>query len=104
MEVGDPIVDQDEALQVSGGCEPMLHDPLVPPHRQMRILRPVVEALVLAMRDIQAPSHPGRAIRTGLVGDPVPTHFVMRGAYVGNRKVMPARAPKPLGPLFGVIA
>jgi hypothetical protein len=40
-----------------------------------RFLRPVVEALVLAMLDIQAHSHPGRAIRTGLVGDPVPTQL-----------------------------
>jgi hypothetical protein len=52
VEVGDPIVDKDEALQVSGGCEPLhdpLHDPLAPPRGQVRILCPVVEALVLAM-------------------------------------------------------
>ena len=68
VEVGDPIVDKDEALQVSGGCEP-LHDPLAPQRRQERILCPVVEALVLSMLDIPAHPGPGRAIRTGLVGD-----------------------------------
>jgi hypothetical protein len=41
VEVGDPIVDKDEALQVSGGFEPMLHDLIAPPRRQMRILRPI---------------------------------------------------------------
>ena len=73
-EVGDLIVDKDEALQVSGGCGP-LDDPLAPLRRQIRILCRAVEALVLSMLDIQAHSHPGRAIRTGLVGDPVPTHL-----------------------------
>jgi hypothetical protein len=72
LKVGDPIVDKDEALQVSGGCEPLhdpLHDPLAPPRRPMRILCPVVEALVLAMLGIQAHPGSGRAIRTGLVSD-----------------------------------
>jgi hypothetical protein len=58
VEVGDPIVDKDEALQVLGGCEP-LDDPLAPPRRQVRILCPVVEVFVLAMLDIHA--HPVRA-------------------------------------------
>jgi hypothetical protein len=41
LEVGDLIIDEDEALQVSGGCEP-LDDPLAPQRRQMRILcRPI---------------------------------------------------------------
>jgi hypothetical protein len=53
---------------VSGGCEP-LDDPLAPQRRQMRILCPVVEALVLAMLGNQAHPGPGRAIRTELVGD-----------------------------------
>jgi hypothetical protein len=63
-------VDKDEVLQVSGGFEP-LDNPLAPPRRQVRILCPVVEALVLAMLDIHAHPGPGpgRAIRTGLVGD-----------------------------------
>ena len=46
MEVGDLIVDKDEALQVPGGCGP-LDDLLVPLRRQMRILRPIVEAHVV---------------------------------------------------------
>jgi hypothetical protein len=50
---GDWIVDGDEALELSGGFEP-LHDPLSPPHRQVRSLRPVVKSLVLAMLDSQA--------------------------------------------------
>ena len=61
-------MDKDEALQVSGGYGP-LDDPLAPLGRQMRILCPVVEALVLAMPEGQAHPGPGRAIRTGLVGD-----------------------------------
>jgi hypothetical protein len=68
VEVGDPIVDKDEALQVSGGCEPLddpIHHPLAPPRRQMCILCPVVEALVLPMLDIQAHPGPGRTLRTG---------------------------------------
>jgi hypothetical protein len=56
---------------VSGGCEPLhdpLHDPLAPPRRQVRILCPVVEALVLAMLDIQA--HPdGRVPVRGVASD-----------------------------------
>ena len=68
VEVGDPIVDGDEALEVSGGFEPF-HDPLAPQRRKVRILCPVVEALVLAMLDIQAHPGPGSALRTGLVGD-----------------------------------
>ena len=68
MEVGNGIVDKDEALQVSGGCAP-LDDPLAPQRRQMRILCPVVETLMLAMLGNQAHPGPGRAIRTGLVGD-----------------------------------
>jgi len=76
LKVGNWIVDKDEALQVSDGCEPLddplhdpLHDPLAPQRRQMPTLRPVVEALVLAMLGIQAHPGSGRAIRTGLVSD-----------------------------------
>ncbi len=79
MEVGDPIVDGDEALQVSSGCEP-LHDPLAPPRRQARILCPVVEALVLAMLDIHAHPGPGSAIRTWLVGD----HHAWRAGWLAD--------------------
>jgi hypothetical protein len=49
-----------------------------------RFLRPVVEALVLAMLGNQAHSHPGRAIRTGLVGDPVPTHNLFGAALMSG--------------------
>jgi hypothetical protein len=34
VEVGNRIVDEDEALQMSGGYE-QLHDPLAPPRRQV---------------------------------------------------------------------
>ena len=68
MEVGNRIVDGDEALEVSGGLEPF-HDPLSPPRRQMRILRPVVEALVLAVLEIHTHPGPGSAVGTELVGD-----------------------------------
>ena len=72
MEVGDRIVDKDEAPQVSGGCEPLddpLHDPLAPPRGQVRILCPVVDALVLAMLEGHTHPGPGSAVGTELVGD-----------------------------------
>ena len=67
-QVGDWIVNSDEAQYVTGGFEP-LHDPLTPPRRLMRILRPIVEPFVLAMLD-REPGTPARsAIGTELVGD-----------------------------------
>jgi len=45
-----------------------------------RFLRPVVEALVLAMLDIQAHPGPGRAIRKGLVGD----HHAWRAGSIAH--------------------
>jgi hypothetical protein len=46
VEIGNRIVDKDEALQVSGGCEPL--DGLrSTQRRQMRILRPVFSARLL---------------------------------------------------------
>ena len=68
MEVGDRIVNGDKSLEVSGGFEP-LHDLLSPPRRQMRILRSVVEALMLAVLEIHAHSRPRRAVGAELVGD-----------------------------------
>ena len=38
MEVGDPIVDQDEALEVSGGFE-RLHNPILKRGRQIHVTR-----------------------------------------------------------------
>jgi len=67
VEVCDRIVDGDEPLKVSGGFEP-LHDPLSSPCRQMRILRPVVEALVLSVLEIHAHSRPSRAVGPSPVG------------------------------------
>jgi hypothetical protein len=64
---------------VTGGCGP-LDDPLAPQRRQVRILCPVVEALVLAMLDIQAHPGPGSAIRTGLVGD----HHARRAGSIAD--------------------
>src|SRR5579883_1841805 len=46
-----------------------LHDPLSSPRRLMRILRPVVQALVLAMLHLQRHILAGRAIRGQLVRD-----------------------------------
>jgi hypothetical protein len=68
VEVGDPIVDGDEPLEVSGGSEPR-HDPLLPPRRKVRILCPVVKGLVLAMLEIHAHPGSGSAAGTELVGD-----------------------------------
>ena len=71
LKVGNWIVDKDEALQVPGGCEPLddpLHDPLAPQRRQMPTLRPVVEALLLAMLGIQA-HREGRVTVRGVTSD-----------------------------------
>jgi hypothetical protein len=71
LKVGNWIVDKDEALQVSGGCEPLddpLHDPLALPRQQMCILCPVVEALVLPMLGIQA-HRDGRVTVRGVASD-----------------------------------
>jgi hypothetical protein len=64
VEIGDRIVDKDEALQVSGGCEP-LDDLLASQRRQMRVLCPVVETLCWRCSTFRpipvraAPSEPG---------------------------------------------
>ena len=65
-----------------------------------RFLRPVVEALMLAMRDIQAPSHPGRAIRTGLVGAPVPTHLCYARRLCREQEGDAGTCTKALGATF----
>jgi hypothetical protein len=46
-----------------------------------RFLRPVVEALVLAMLDIHAHPGPGCAIRAGLVGD----HYARRAGWLSHQ-------------------
>jgi len=48
VEVGDRVVNGDKSLQMTGRFEP-LHDLLASPRRQMGVLRPVVQAFVLAM-------------------------------------------------------
>src|SRR5271165_2215654 len=53
---------------MSGGFEPF-HDFFAPPGRQMRILRPIVQPLVLAMLEIHAHSRSGGSIGTELVGN-----------------------------------
>ena len=68
MEVGDRIVNGDKSLEMSGGFEP-LHDLLAPPRRQMRILRSIVQPLVLPVLEAHAHSRPSRAVGTELVGD-----------------------------------
>lgn len=71
MEVDDRIVDGDESLEMSGGLKP-LHNLLAPPGWQMRILRSIVEPLVLSVLEPHAHSRPSRAVGTELVGDHYP--------------------------------
>ena len=68
MEVGDRVVDGDKSLEMPSGFE-LLHDLLAPPGWQMRILRPIVQPLVLAVLEVHAHSRPSRAVGTELVGD-----------------------------------
>jgi hypothetical protein len=49
-EVVDPVVGRKEALRLARGLEP-LHLPLSSSRRLMRVLRPVVQPLVLAVLD-----------------------------------------------------
>jgi len=67
-EVGDLIVDGQEALRLTSRLE-ALHDPLSPPCRLMRILCPIVQTLVLAMLEAKFhfPSRGGVGLE--LIGD-----------------------------------
>jgi hypothetical protein len=67
-EVGDLIVNRQKPLCLSSGFE-ALHDPLASPRRLMRILRPIVQALVLAMFHAKAHFRSRSAVRTELVRD-----------------------------------
>jgi hypothetical protein len=63
----------------------------------MRILCPVVEALVLAMLDIQAHSHPGRAIKPGLSVTLSRRTFVLRGRLCREQEGDAGTCTKALG-------
>ena len=67
-EIGELIVNGQEPLRLSRRFEP-LHDPLPSPRRLMRIFRPVVQAFVLAMLDLQRHVLARRAIRKQFVRD-----------------------------------
>jgi len=59
-EVCDLIVNGQEPLPPPGGLE-ALHAPLPSPRQLMRILRPIVQSLMLAMFDVKAHLRPRRA-------------------------------------------
>src|SRR6516225_11278654 len=70
-QVADGGEDGDEPLQASRGSK-ALHRPLSPSQGQMRILGPVVEALVRAMLDRRHDLTAGGGIGAELVGDHAP--------------------------------
>ena len=70
-QVADAREDGDEPLQASRGSK-ALHRPLSPSQGQMRILGPVVEALVRAMLDRRHDLAAGGGIGAELVGDHAP--------------------------------
>ena len=65
-EVCDLIVNGQEPLRLSGRFE-ALHDPFASPCRQMRILRSIVKALMLAMLEAKTQLCARRAVRSELV-------------------------------------
>ena len=67
-EVGDRIMDRDEALQLPRRFEP-LHDPLSPPRWLMGIFGSIIESLMLAMLELHAHVRARGAVRTELIGD-----------------------------------
>ena len=67
-EIADGGEDSDEPLQAPGRSK-ALHCPLASPQGQVRILCPVVEALVRAMLDRRHVRTPGGGIGAELVGD-----------------------------------
>src|SRR6516162_4565240 len=70
-QIADGGEDSDEPLQASRGSK-ALHRPLSPSQGQMRILGPVVEALVRAMLDRRHDLASGGGIGAELVGDDAP--------------------------------
>jgi hypothetical protein len=70
-QIADGGEDGDELLQASRGSKP-LHRPLSPSQGQMRILAPVVEALVGAMLDRRHDLAAGGGIGAELVGNDAP--------------------------------
>ena len=67
-QVGDLIMDGQETLGLAPRLE-ALHDPFSPPRRLMRILRPIVQALVLAMLDAKLHFPSRRGIGLELICD-----------------------------------
>ena len=63
-EVRDLIVNRQKPLGLPGQFE-SLHDPFASSCWLMRVLRAVVQALVLAMFDSEDPSSPGQRRRNG---------------------------------------
>jgi hypothetical protein len=66
-EVADPIMGGEEALRLAGRLEP-LHLTLSPSRRLVRVLRPVVQPLVLSVLDRGHHLAPGRPVARQLVG------------------------------------
>jgi hypothetical protein len=66
--VGDLIMDGKKPLHLPGRLEP-LHDPLSSSRRLMGILRPVVEAFVLSVRDAGHDLSRGRGAVAQLIGN-----------------------------------
>src|SRR5829696_9083268 len=91
-EVADLVVGREEPLRLAGRLEP-LHLPFSSSRRLVRVLRPVVEALVPAALD---PGHQltlGRAVARELVGDHHP-----RGLGIGASAACTAGARPPACP------
>src|SRR3954452_11724165 len=67
-EIGDLIMDGQKPLHLPRRSEPF-HDPLSSSRRLMRILRPVIEALVLAMLDPRHDLALGGRVAAQLISD-----------------------------------
>ena len=112
-EVRDLIVNRQKPLCLPGRFE-SLHNPFASPCRQVRVLRAIVQALVLAMFDAEAHLRPRSAVRTELVGDhdarrcdggfQEPPHEPLRSTTVSstldqdieNEAILIDGAPKPV--------
>jgi hypothetical protein len=111
--VRDLIVNRQKPLCLPGRFE-SLHNPFASPCRQVRVLRAIVQALVLAMFDAEAHLRPRSAVRTELVGDhdarrcdggfQEPPHEPLRSTTVSstldqdieNEAILIDGAPKPV--------